>query len=81
MLLLICGTFQQREQLGESSARISFEVCCHNVTMLTTKFRFKGAYCTVLEMEALTDLFGDMDVIDATLPGMADKIIASQAAA
>ncbi|KAJ6108645.1 hypothetical protein N7523_009968 [Penicillium sp. IBT 18751x] len=41
---------------------------------------FKGAYCTVLEMEALTDLFGDMDVIDATLPGMADKIIASQAA-
>jgi hypothetical protein len=43
--------------------------------------RFKGAYCTVLEMEPLTELFGDMDVIDATLPGMADKIIASQAAA
>lgn len=43
--------------------------------------RFKGAYCTVLEMEPLTELFGDMDVIDATLPGMADKIIARQAAA
>ncbi|KAJ5113134.1 hypothetical protein N7456_001668 [Penicillium angulare] len=40
---------------------------------------FKGAYCTVLEQEALTDLFGDMDVIDDTLPGMADKIIAHQA--
>ncbi|KAJ5974562.1 hypothetical protein N7481_011772 [Penicillium waksmanii] len=41
---------------------------------------FKGAYCTVLEMEPLTQLFGEMDVIDDTLPGMADKIIASQAA-
>ncbi|KAJ5729480.1 uncharacterized protein N7483_003988 [Penicillium malachiteum] len=40
---------------------------------------FRGAYCTVLEQEALTDLFGDMDVIDDTLPGMADKIIAHQA--
>lgn len=33
----------------------------------------------MLEQEALTDLFGDMDVIDDTLPGMADKIIAHQA--
>ncbi|KAJ5223843.1 hypothetical protein N7468_008385 [Penicillium chermesinum] len=40
---------------------------------------FKGAYCTVLEKEPLTELFGDMDVIDDTLPGMADKIIAHQA--
>jgi 2-haloacid dehalogenase len=56
-------------------------VSCHKFTILMNKSRFKGAYCTVLEMEALTDLFGDMDVIDATLPGMADKIIASQAAA
>lgn len=42
--------------------------------------RFKGAYCTVLEQEALTDLFGEMDVIDDTLPGMAEMIIAHQAA-
>jgi 2-haloacid dehalogenase len=34
----------------------------------------------VLENEPLTQLFGEMDVIDDTLPGMADKIIASQAA-
>ncbi|KAJ5133291.1 hypothetical protein N7526_004656 [Penicillium atrosanguineum] len=47
LLPLICGMFQQPEQL---------------------------------EMEALTNLFGEMDVIDATLPGMADKIIADQAA-
>ncbi|KAJ5671013.1 hypothetical protein N7507_000140 [Penicillium longicatenatum] len=40
---------------------------------------FKGAYCTVLEQEALTNLFGDMDVIGDTLPEMADKIIAHQA--
>jgi 2-haloacid dehalogenase len=41
--------------------------------------RFKGAYCTVWEKEPLQDLFGDMDVIDDTLPGMADKIISRQA--
>jgi 2-haloacid dehalogenase len=42
--------------------------------------RFKGAYCTVLENEPLHNLFGDMDVIDDTLPGMAGKIIAAQSA-
>lgn len=53
-----------------------------DLRMLTLSVnRFKSAYCTVLEMEPLTELFGDMDVIDATLPGMADKIIASQATA
>ncbi|KAJ5172863.1 hypothetical protein N7492_005456 [Penicillium capsulatum] len=41
---------------------------------------FKGAYCTVLELEPLHDLFGEMDVVDDSLPGMADKIIAAQAA-
>lgn len=41
--------------------------------------RFKGAYCTVLENEPLHNLFGDMDVVDGTLPGMAEKIIAAQA--
>lgn len=46
---------------------------------LTTFDRFKGAYCTVLEQEALTNLFGEMDVIDDTLSGMAEKIIAHQA--
>lgn len=47
--------------------------------VLTILDRFKGAYCTVLEQEALTNLFGEMDVIDDTLPGMAEKIIAHQA--
>lgn len=46
--------------------------CCVN--------RFKGAYCTVLEGEPLQQLFGEMDVIEDTLPAMADGIIAAQAA-
>ncbi|KAL3429656.1 FAD dependent oxidoreductase-domain-containing protein [Aspergillus tetrazonus] len=41
---------------------------------------FKGAYTSIWEKEPLTELFGEMDVVDETLPGMADKIIASQAA-
>lgn len=41
--------------------------------------RFKGAYCSVWEKESLSELFGEMDVMDDTLPGMADKIIAHQA--
>ncbi|KAL4971979.1 FAD dependent oxidoreductase-domain-containing protein [Aspergillus desertorum] len=41
---------------------------------------FKGAYTSIWEKEPLTELFGEMDVIDETLPGMAEKIIASQAA-
>lgn len=38
---------------------------------------FKGAYCSVWENEALTELFGEMDVLADTLPEMADKIIAA----
>ncbi|KAI5368232.1 putative HAD hydrolase, subfamily IA, phosphoglycolate phosphatase-like, domain 2, HAD superfamily [Septoria linicola] len=38
---------------------------------------FRGAYCSVWENEALTDLFGDMDVLSDSLPAMADKIIAA----
>ncbi|KAL2836922.1 HAD-like domain-containing protein [Aspergillus pseudoustus] len=40
---------------------------------------FRGAYSAIWEKEPLTELFGEMDVIDETLPGMADKIIAHQA--
>ncbi|KAL2872408.1 FAD dependent oxidoreductase-domain-containing protein [Aspergillus lucknowensis] len=40
---------------------------------------FRGAYSSIWEKEPLTELFGDMDVIDDTLPGMADKIIAHHA--
>ncbi|KAL3482290.1 HAD-like domain-containing protein [Aspergillus californicus] len=39
---------------------------------------FKGAYCSIWEKEPLTELFGEMDVIDETLPGMAERIIAHQ---
>jgi 2-haloacid dehalogenase len=45
--------------------------------MLTSN-RFKGAYSTVLEGEALTDIFGEMDVIADSLPAMADGIIAAE---
>ncbi|KAJ5784052.1 uncharacterized protein N7518_009729 [Penicillium psychrosexuale] len=43
------------------------------------KAGFKGAYCSVWEKESLSELFGEMDVLDGTLPGMAEKIIAHQA--
>ncbi|CAG9953636.1 unnamed protein product [Clonostachys rosea f. rosea IK726] len=36
---------------------------------------YKGAYCTALEKEACADLFGEMDVMSATLPEMARKVI------
>lgn len=38
---------------------------------------FKGAYCSVWENEALTEVFGELDVLADTLPEMADKIIAA----
>ncbi|RMY26048.1 hypothetical protein D0867_00309 [Hortaea werneckii] len=47
------------------------------IRKLIDKSRFRGAYCSVWENEALTDLFGDMDVLSDTLPEMADKVIAS----
>ena len=37
--------------------------------------RFMGAYCSILEHEALPELFGNMNVEAVTLPEMADKII------
>ncbi|KAI4700180.1 hypothetical protein J4E81_004218 [Alternaria sp. BMP 2799] len=35
---------------------------------------FKTAYCSVLEKEALDDVFGKMDVVAATLPELAEKV-------
>ncbi|KAH8169237.1 hypothetical protein LIA77_11363 [Sarocladium implicatum] len=42
---------------------------------------FKGAYCTVWEKEKCEDLFGAMDVTEATFPEMARSIIAQSKAA
>ncbi|WZH46571.1 HAD-like domain-containing protein [Fusarium acuminatum] len=36
---------------------------------------FKSAYCSVLEKEALVDIFGEMDVMADSLSEMADKIV------
>jgi 2-haloacid dehalogenase len=46
--------------------------------MLTSQrgFRFRGAYCSIFEGEALPEIFGDMDVVEATLPAMARSIVA-----
>ncbi|KAF9893206.1 hypothetical protein FE257_011629 [Aspergillus nanangensis] len=41
---------------------------------------FKAAYCLALEGEAIPELFGEMDVTAETLPAMAEKIIAADAA-
>jgi hypothetical protein len=43
--------------------------------------RFKGAYTTVLESEPLHEIFGDMEVVADSLPGMADGIIAAESKA
>ena len=40
-------------------------------------YRFHGAYTTVLEGEALHDIFGEMDVVAPTLPEMAEAIVAA----
>ncbi|KXJ84720.1 haloacid dehalogenase-like hydrolase [Microdochium bolleyi] len=37
---------------------------------------FNAAYCTALEGENLSEIFGQMDVVADTLPDMADKVIA-----
>ncbi|CAN9280592.1 hypothetical protein GT037_004068 [Alternaria burnsii] len=35
---------------------------------------FKTAYCLVLEKEPLEDVFGEMDIVAETLPGLAEKV-------
>lgn len=38
---------------------------------------FRGAYCSIWEKEACSELFGDMDVMSDTLEELADAIIAA----
>ena len=47
------------------------------ILYLLTRYyqRFKSAYCSVLEKESCTELFGEMDVMADTLVEMAEKII------
>ncbi|KAH6640095.1 haloacid dehalogenase-like hydrolase [Truncatella angustata] len=40
-----------------------------------TKVGFRGAYATVLEGEALPEIFGELEIMAETLPEMAEKII------
>lgn len=47
------------------------------VSITSPYYRFKAAYCTALEGEALPAIFGEMDVVAETLPAMADRIIAT----
>lgn len=39
--------------------------------------RFNTAYCTVLEREALPEIFGRTDVMADTLPELADRVVAN----
>lgn len=39
--------------------------------------RFKAAYCTALEGDPIPRLFGDMDVVGASLVEMANGVIAA----
>ncbi|RDW68988.1 uncharacterized protein DSM5745_08748 [Aspergillus mulundensis] len=67
--------------VGENGGRVPWFAAGHMWDVSAARRAgFKGAYTSIWEKEPLTELFGEMDVIDETLPGMADKIIASQAA-
>lgn len=37
---------------------------------------FRGAYCSVFEQETLPEVFGEMDIVEETLVGMAKRIVA-----
>lgn len=50
---------------------------CVGDVSAATRVGFRGAYCSVWENEALTDLFGEMDVLSDTLPELADRVIAA----
>jgi 2-haloacid dehalogenase len=39
---------------------------------------FKTAYCTILEKEALEDIFGKSNVVAESLEGLAEKVVASE---
>ncbi|KAI0473621.1 haloacid dehalogenase-like hydrolase [Xylariaceae sp. FL0804] len=65
------------EKLGAAGGKPWF-AAAHMWDVSTARtIGFKGAYCTVLEMEPLHEVFGEMDVVADTLPDMADKIIAA----
>ncbi|KAL4951020.1 HAD-like domain-containing protein [Aspergillus filifer] len=67
--------------VSENGGRIPWFAAGHMWDVSAAKRAgFKGAYTAIWEKEPLTELFGEMDVMDETLPGMADKIIAHQAA-
>ncbi|KAL4946494.1 hypothetical protein BDV06DRAFT_218216 [Aspergillus oleicola] len=69
------------ELIAENGGRIPWFAAGHMWDVSAAKRAgFKGAYTAIWEKEPLTELFGEMDVMDETLPGMADKIIAHQAA-
>ncbi|KAL4964084.1 HAD-like domain-containing protein [Aspergillus stella-maris] len=67
--------------ISENGGRIPWFAAGHMWDVSAAKRAgFKGAYTAIWEKEPLTELFGEMDVMDETLPGMAEKIIAHQAA-
>ncbi|KAL4871868.1 hypothetical protein BDV12DRAFT_194016 [Aspergillus spectabilis] len=70
-----------KKLVGENGGKIPWFAAGHMWDVSAARRAgFKGAYSSIWEKEPLTELFGEMDVIDETLPGMAYKIIAHQAA-
>lgn len=47
----------------------------NHVADLAWNFRFKAAWCSVWEVEALPEIFGEVDVVADSLVEMADKIV------
>lgn len=70
-----------KETLGASADNVLWYAAAHGWDVSAARRAgFKSAYCTVLEKEPLEDIFGQSEVITATLPELAEKVIATAAA-
>ncbi|PVI03038.1 DAO-domain-containing protein [Periconia macrospinosa] len=67
------------EKLAEVSSSTPWFAAAHMWDVSTARtVGFKGAYSTVLEAEPLHEIYGDMEVVADSLPGMADGIITAE---
>lgn len=69
-----------KERIGASADNALWYAAAHGWDVSAAgRAGFKSAYCTVLEKEPLEDIFGETDVVTATLPELADKVIPTTA--
>ncbi|KAL8382321.1 hypothetical protein RB595_006216 [Gaeumannomyces hyphopodioides] len=66
-----------RHLLGGFAGEEAWFAAAHmwDVSAAKAMGRFKGAYCSIMEKEPCTDIFGEMDVMTDNFPELARKII------